>query len=121
MRISDWRSDVCSSDLDRLAEWDPFTMPVITEKPGVVKYQDLIDGKTLVEQTDEATGIAQRVVSEYRGAARSKEDLRPRLTLLDTDSGEAGRYMLAIGATLSVEDGQAVQAGDVLEIGRAHV
>src|SRR3546814_486122 len=99
---------------DRLAEWDPFTMPVITEKPGVVKYQDLIDGKTLVEQTDEATGIAQRVVSEYRGAARSKEDLRPRLTLLDTDSGEAGRYMLAIGATLSVEDGQAVQAGDVL-------
>src|SRR3546814_9526844 len=89
-------------------------MPGITEKPGVVKYQDLFDGKTLVEQTDEATGIAQRVVSEYRGAARSKEDLRPRLTLLDTDSGEAGRYMLAIGATLSVEDGQAVQAGDVL-------
>src|SRR3546814_2914811 len=88
MRISDWRSDVCSSDLDRLAEWDPFTMPVITEKPGVVKYQDLIDGKTLVEQTDEATGIAQRVVSEYRGAARSKEDLRPRLTLLDTDRSE---------------------------------
>jgi len=99
---------------DRIAEWDPFTMPVITEKPGIVKYQDLIDGKTLVEQTDEATGIAQRVVTEFRGAARTKEDLRPRLTLLDDDSGEAARYMLAIGATLSVEDGQAVQAGDVL-------
>ncbi|MBB4641406.1 DNA-directed RNA polymerase subunit beta' [Rhizorhapis suberifaciens] len=99
---------------DRIAEWDPFTMPVITEKPGIVKYQDLIDGKTLIEQTDEATGIAQKVVSEHRGAARSKEDLRPRLTLLDTDSGEAGRYMLAIGAMLSVEDGQQVQAGDVL-------
>ncbi|HTH28809.1 MAG TPA: DNA-directed RNA polymerase subunit beta', partial [Sphingobium sp.] len=99
---------------DRIAEWDPFTMPVITEKPGIVKYQDLIDGKTLVEQTDEATGIAQRVVTEYRGAARSKDDLRPRLTLLDDASGEAARYMLAIGATLSVEDGQAVQAGDVL-------
>jgi DNA-directed RNA polymerase subunit beta' len=99
---------------DRIAEWDPFTMPVITEKPGIVKYQDLIDGKTLVEQTDEATGIAQRVVTEYRGAARSKDDLRPRLTLLDDASGEAARYMLLIGATLSVEDGQAVQAGDVL-------
>ncbi|RVT40754.1 DNA-directed RNA polymerase subunit beta' [Sphingobium algorifonticola] len=99
---------------DRIAEWDPFTMPVITEKPGVVKYQDLIDGKTLVEQTDEATGIAQRVVTEFRGSARSKEDLRPRLTLLDDGSGEAARYMLAIGATLSVEDGQTVQAGDVL-------
>ncbi|HEX7857099.1 MAG TPA: DNA-directed RNA polymerase subunit beta' [Sphingobium sp.] len=99
---------------DRIAEWDPFTMPVITEKPGIVKYQDLIDGKTLIEQTDEATGIAQRVVIEYRGAARSKDDLRPRLTLLDDSSGEAARYMLAIGATLSVEDGQQVQAGDVL-------
>ncbi|MCI1756808.1 MAG: hypothetical protein LKM31_14190 [Sphingobium sp.] len=41
-------------------------MPVITEKPGVVKYQDLIDGKTLTEQVDEATGIAQRVVTEHR-------------------------------------------------------
>jgi len=99
---------------DRIAEWDPFTMPVITEKPGVVKYVDLIDGKTLAEQTDEATGIAQRVVTEHRGAARTKEDLRPRLTLLDDSSGEAGRYMLAIGAMLSVEDGQQVKAGDVL-------
>ncbi|MGE4410614.1 MAG: DNA-directed RNA polymerase subunit beta' [Sphingobium sp.] len=99
---------------DRIAEWDPYTMPVITEKPGVVKYQDLIDGKTLTEQTDEATGIAMRVVSEYRASARSKEDLRPRLTLLDDESGEAARYMLAIGATLSVEDGQQVEAGDVL-------
>ena len=99
---------------DRMAEWDPFTMPVITENPGVVKYVDLIDGKTLTEQTDEATGIAQRVVTEYRAATRTKEDLRPRLTLMDETSGEAGRYMLASGATLSVEDGQTVQAGDVL-------
>jgi DNA-directed RNA polymerase subunit beta' len=99
---------------DRFAEWDPFTMPVITEKPGIVKYQDLIDGKTLTEQTDEATGIAQRVVTEFRGAARTKEDLRPRLTLLDDESGEAARYMLAVGATLSVDDGAQVQAGDVL-------
>jgi len=99
---------------DRIAEWDPYTLPMITEKPGVVKYQDLLDGKTLTEQTDEATGIAQRVVTEYRASARSKEDLRPRLTLLDDQSGEAGRYMLAVGATLSVEDGQQVEAGDVL-------
>lgn len=99
---------------DRIAEWDPFTMPVITEKPGIVKYQDLIDNKTLTEQTDEATGIAQRVVIEHRGSARTKEDLRPRLTLLDDQSGEAARYMLAVGATLSVDDGAQVQAGDVL-------
>lgn len=99
---------------DRMAEWDPFTMPVITENPGIVKYQDLIDGKTMSEQADEATGITQRVVTENRGVAAKKEDLRPRLTLLDESSGEAGRYMLAAGAVLSVEDGAQVQAGDVL-------
>ncbi|GAA0733863.1 DNA-directed RNA polymerase subunit beta' [Sphingomonas japonica] len=97
---------------DRMAEWDPFTMPVITENPGVVKYVDLIDGKTLTEAADEATGITQRVVTEYRGKA--KEDLRPRLTLTGESDAEAGRYMLSPGATLSVEDGAEVKAGDVL-------
>src|SRR6476661_4359863 len=97
-----------------MAEWYSFMMPVITEKGGIVKFQDLIEGKTLVEQTDEATGIAQRVVTEYRATTKSKEDLRPRITLLDESSGEAARYMLAPGATLSIEDGQTVQAGDVL-------
>ncbi|HEY0623769.1 DNA-directed RNA polymerase subunit beta' [Sphingomonas sp.] len=99
---------------DRMAEWDPFTMPVITETGGVVKYQDLIDGKTLTEQVDEATGIAQRVVIENRGAAAKKEDLRPRLTLTGDSEGEAARYMLAPGAVISVEDGAVVQGGDVL-------
>ena len=99
---------------DRMAEWDPFTMPVITETGGVVKYQDLLEGKTLTEQTDEATGIAQRVVTEYRVASKSKEDLRPRLTLTGDNAAEAARYMLAPGAVLSVEDGATVQAGDVL-------
>lgn len=100
---------------ERLAEWDPFTTPVITEKQGVVKYQDLLDGKTLTEQTDEATGMTSRVVTENRATGRAKkDDLRPRLTLLDDDSGEAARYMLAPGTTLSVEDGQTVEAGDIL-------
>ena len=98
---------------NRLVEWDPFTAPVITETGGIVKYQDLIEGQTLTEQVDEATGIANKVVTEYR-QGRTKEDLRPRLTLLGEDSGDAARYMLAIGATLSVEDGATVVAGDVL-------
>src|SRR5262249_16746442 len=98
---------------DRLAEWDPFTMPVITETGGTVKYQDLIENQTLAEQVDEATGISQKVATEYRATSR-KEDLRPRLTLLDEGSGETARYMLAPGAMLSVEDGQQVKAGEVL-------
>jgi DNA-directed RNA polymerase subunit beta' len=102
---------------DRLAEWDPFTLPIITEQSGVVKYQDLAEGITLEEQVDDATGIAQRVVTENRATGRKKkEDLRPRLTLLAEGSGEteAARYMLAPGTTLSVEDGQTVEAGDIL-------
>ncbi|WP_326525175.1 DNA-directed RNA polymerase subunit beta' [Sphingomonas sp.] len=101
---------------DRMAEWDPFTMPVITETAGTVKYQDLIDNKTMTEQADEATGITQRVVTENRTTgAKAKEDLRPRLTLTgEGGDADAARYMLAAGAVLSVEDNAQVQAGDVL-------
>ncbi len=105
-------------DGDRLAEWDPFTLPIITEQSGVVKYQDLLDGTTMEERVDDATGIAQRVVTEMRTGGRKKnEDMRPRLTLLGAESKdetEAARYMLAPGTTLSVDDGQEVQAGDIL-------
>ncbi len=107
---------------DRIAEWDPFTLPIITEQSGVVRFQDLVDGKTMEERVDDATGIAQRVVVEDRSANRKKkEDLRPRLTLLgegesldDDGETEAQRYMLAPGTSLSVEDGQQVEAGDIL-------
>ena len=101
---------------DRMAEWDPFTMPVITETAGTVKYQDLIDNKTMTEQADEATGITQRVVTENRSIGlKTKEDLRPRLTLTGAGGeADAARYMLAAGAVLSVEDNATVQAGDVL-------
>ena len=107
---------------DRLAEWDPFTLPIITEQSGKVTFQDLIDGTTMEERVDDATGIAQRVVTENRATGRKKkEDLRPRLTLLGEgevigEDGEtdAQRYMLAPGTSLSVDDGQEVQAGDIL-------
>ncbi len=99
----------------RLAEWDPYTRPIITDKPGKVKYQDLVEGQTLKEEVDDATGIANKVVSEWK-ASRAKDDLRPRMTLLDeSDAGvEAGRFLLPVGAILSVADGQQVEAGDVL-------
>src|SRR6195952_2323306 len=100
---------------ERLAEWDPFTLPLITDQPGIVKFQDVIEGRTMAEQSDEATGMTSRVITENRGTSRAKkEDLRPRITLLDDDSGEAARYLLAPGTTLSVEDGQRVEAGDIV-------
>ncbi len=98
---------------DRLAEWDPYTLPVITDKSGTVKYQDLIEGVSLTENVDEATGITNKMVVDWRSQPKSG-DLRPRITLLDEGSGEAGRYMLSVDAILSVNEGQKVEAGDVL-------
>ncbi len=100
---------------DKLAEWDPYTLPVITEKSGVVKFQDLIEGVSLAESTDEATGITQKVVVDWRTVSKSA-DLRPRITLLEQGGGaaEAARYFLAVDAILSVNDGDRVEAGDVI-------
>ncbi len=99
---------------ERIAGWDPYTRPIITDKPGKVRYQDLVEGQTLKEEADDTTGLVSKVVAEYKAPARSKEDLRPRITLLDAESGEAGRFLLPVGAILSVAEGQEVEAGDVL-------
>ncbi|HEX6605021.1 MAG TPA: DNA-directed RNA polymerase subunit beta', partial [Sphingomicrobium sp.] len=98
---------------DRIAEWDPSFSPVITEKAGTVKYQDLIENRTMTEQVDESTGITQRVVTDDTTKSK-KESLHPRLTLTGKGAKEAGVYRLAAGAIIAVEDGQQVEAGEVL-------
>ena len=99
---------------DRVAEWDPSFSPVITEKAGVVAYQDLIENRTMTEVTDESTGIAQRVVTE--DMAKSKKDTLQPAPDPDRrkDAKEAAVYRLASGAIVAVEDGQTVEAGEVL-------
>ena len=98
---------------ERIAEWDPSFSPVITEKAGIVKYQDLTEQRTMTEVTDESTGISQRIVTEDMAKSK-KEDLRPRLTLLGENAQEAAVYRLAAGAIVAAEDGATVQAGEVL-------
>ena len=99
---------------DRIAEWDPAFSPVITETGGIVKYQDLIEQRTLTEQVDESTGITQRVVTDDTGGRTKKDALHPRLTLTGDKAKEAGVYRLPAGAIIAVEDGQKVEAGEVL-------
>jgi DNA-directed RNA polymerase subunit beta' len=104
----------------KLAEWDPYTLPIITERSGIVEYADLIEGITLVERTDEVTGLTSKVVVDYKQSARGA-DLRPRLILKD-DKGEIirlvngaeARYFLNPDSILSVEPGASVADGDVL-------
>ena len=104
----------------KLAEWDPYTLPIITERDGTVEYLDLLDGVTIVERMDEVTGLTSRVVVDYKQAAKGI-DLRPRLQLKDAKgevlklpNGAEARYFLNPDSILSVENGAVVAAGDVL-------
>ena len=104
----------------KICEWDPYTLPVIAEKSGIVNYMDLVDGVSLAEIVDEATGIASKSVLDWRAQSKNTE-LKPRITLRDdkgnvvkkADDNEA-RYYLVPDSILSVNDGQQVSAGDVL-------
>ncbi|EDP62464.1 DNA-directed RNA polymerase [alpha proteobacterium BAL199] len=104
----------------RMAEWDPYTIPILTEREGIAHYVDLVDGVSMREVTDEATGIASRVVVDWKQQPRGN-DLKPRITLRD-ESGEViqlangleARYFMSVDAILSVENVATVKAGDVL-------
>ena len=105
---------------EKLAEWDPYTLPIITERAGTVEYLDMLDGVTLVEKVDEVTGLTSRVVVDYKQAAKGV-DLRPRLQLKDEGgevlklpNGAEARYFLNPDSILSVDNGAVVAAGDVL-------
>ena len=103
-----------------LSDWDPYTMPVIVEKDGIANYADLVEGTSLSEQVDDATGIASKVVTDWRSTPKGG-DLKPRISLM-SDKGEAitlsnglpANYYLSTGAVLSIENGSTVKAGDVI-------
>ena len=105
----------------KLFEWDPYTLPIIAENNGIAKFIDLIAGVSLREETDDATGIAQRIVSDWRSAPKGNE-LKPEIIIVDPDNGEPlkrengnpERHSMSVEAILSVEDGDKISAGDVI-------
>ncbi|MFN0116606.1 MAG: DNA-directed RNA polymerase subunit beta' [Paracoccaceae bacterium] len=105
----------------KLYEWDPYTLPIIAEKSGVAKFVDLVSGISVREETDDATGMTQKIVSDWRTAPKGS-DLKPEIIVMDPTTGEpqrneAGnpvRYQMSVDAILSVEDGQDIKAGDVV-------
>ena len=106
---------------DRLAEWDPYTMPIVTEVAGKVKFIDAIDGLSVKDDTDEATGIASKVVIDWRGTGAKSKDIQPAIVITDDKgepvklpNGQMASYMLSVGAILSILDGDEVRPGDVL-------
>ena len=104
----------------KIAEWDPYTLPIITEKSGIVNYMDMIEGLSIDERVDDATGIASKVVIDWKSQPKGA-DLKPRITLRNKkgkvvmiDKEMEARYFMSVDAILSVEAGQEVHAGDVL-------
>ena len=104
----------------KLAEWDPYTLPILTEREGIAHYVDMIEGLSMREVLDEATGITSKVVVDWKQQPRGS-DLRPRITLRDAagevvqlGNGLEARYFMSVDAILQIENGAKVNAGDVL-------
>jgi len=105
----------------KLFEWDPFTLPIIAEKTGVARFKDLVAGISVREETDDATGMTQKIVSDWRSVPKGG-DLKPEIIVMDPATGEPVRneagnpitYAMSVDAILSVEDGQELRPGDVV-------
>ncbi|MFQ5849772.1 MAG: DNA-directed RNA polymerase subunit beta' [Candidatus Binatia bacterium] len=99
-----------------LAEWDPYTVPIITEVGGTTKFGDIIEGVTMEEKVDERTGLSTKIIIDFKDM-----DKRPRVSIKDKEGKTArlspsteARYLLPVGAHINVQEGQAIAAGDVL-------
>ena len=105
---------------DKLYEWDPYTLPIIAEAAGTAKHVDLISGISVKDETDDATGMTQKIVIDWRSAAKGNE-LKPEIILAGPDgepvrnaAGNPITYPMSVDAVMSIEDGSEVAAGDVL-------
>jgi len=104
----------------RLAEWDPYTMPILTEVDGTIAFEDMMDGLSVSEMADESTGITRRQVIDWRANPRGV-DLKPAIVIMDKKGkiaklprGSEARYTVSVETILSVEPGSDVKAGDVI-------
>jgi DNA-directed RNA polymerase subunit beta' len=103
---------------EKLAEWDPFAMPIVAEVAGTIKFEDIIEGVTMTEQTDEVTGLSRKSIIESRDA-----DARPRISIVDAkgnvrplggNSEAVATYFLPLGANINVADGDELSQGEVI-------
>jgi DNA-directed RNA polymerase subunit beta' len=114
LKVSD-NSSVKKGQL--IAEWDPFSIPILAEVDGTIKFDDITEGKTMQEQVDEVTGLSRKIIVEFKGG-----DLRPRVTIKDSkgktaklaDSNSVARYLLSVGVNIVVSEGDEVRAGDII-------
>ena len=100
-----------------LADWDAYTIPIVAEVGGIIKYGDILEGITMQEKVDAVTGKSSKVIVHSAGGAQlnpriSVKDEGGRKTLKLPDSDIAARYSLPVGSIISVEEGACNQAGN---------
>jgi len=93
---------------DILAEWDPYTMSILTETGGRVAFGDIVENVTMREEIDDTTGHSEKVILDHR------EEKQPRISIKDGNNKTLGRYLLPAGAHLGVHEGDEIKAGDVI-------
>ena len=105
----------------KVAEWDPFMTPVISEKAGQAQLVDLIPNVSVKENTDDVTGISSKVVIDWHLGPTANVNLKPSITLKDAkgkpvtfDNGKEVRYYLSPDAVLNVDNGDEIKVGDVI-------
>ncbi len=94
---------------EKLVEWDPYTLSILSEVSGRAAYGDIVEGATMQEELDEQTGLSQKVVLDHYDEKR-----QPRISVKDEDNTTIGRYLLPAGAHISVLEGDVISAGDVI-------
>ncbi|MDO8644898.1 MAG: DNA-directed RNA polymerase subunit beta', partial [bacterium] len=100
-----------------IAEWDPYTTPILTEAAGVIKYGDMAEGVSMQEQVDEVTGLSTKIITPSKDPG-----LRPRVSIKDAQgntlkiegSDREARYLLPVGAHIVISEGDTVSAGDII-------
>ncbi|MFH1783219.1 MAG: DNA-directed RNA polymerase subunit beta' [Candidatus Omnitrophota bacterium] len=89
-------------------KWDPYTSPILTEVTGSVRYEDVIEEVTMVEEIDEATGLTGRVIIEHKG------EYHPQIVIEDEKKEVLAIYPIPAGAHIVSQDGEKIKAGNLI-------
>ena len=94
---------------DKIAQWDPFNAVIVTEYAGILKFNDVVEGITFRAETDETTGLTEKIVTESKDKTKV-----PTCDIIDANGDKIGTYNFPVGGHVVVEDGQTVRTGETL-------
>lgn len=106
----------------QVANWDPHNHPIVSEVAGFIRFVDFVDGVTVIEKTDELTGLASREITDPKRRGSQGKDLRPVVRIVDKNGKDLSipgtdlpaQYLLPPRSIVNLQDGAAVGVGDVV-------